>query len=59
MSRTKREKSGDTLCRYSWGGTPHLRGEDAGYKCAHVCRLEYKHDEPHYCCSTEDGETDV
>lgn len=58
MSRTKREKSGDTICRYSWGGTPNLNWEDVDWKCPHICRLEYKHEGPHYCCNAEDGKTE-
>ena len=58
MSRTKREKSGDTTCGYTWGGTPDKTAADSGWKCPHFCRLEYKHEGPHHCCNTEGGETD-
>ena len=54
MSRTKREKSGDTICHYEWPSA----NKAALVKCPHVCRLEYKHDTPHYCCNADDGETE-
>lgn len=57
MSRTKREKTGRTDCGYEWGGTPKLSAENSNWKCPHICRLDYKHEGNHYCCSTEDGET--
>lgn len=52
MSRSRLEKDPDTVCGFTWGGTPSITSTDAGYQCPHFCHeLVASHGPEHVCCN--------